>query len=313
MLTLALVLLPLVTVAPVVSVRALAQDAAKPQQTSQEDSDTPPPARTGKADSPAVDVETAWSMLTSAVLDLKHPDLRIQALAALGTIGPNARAAKMIADAMGDPDLDIRTGAILAAGQSKDRALVPKLRKLLDDKEPQVAFTAATTLWKMNDRSGMDLLEAVIDGERKSSGSLVGGGLHTANKDLHSPSTLARIGALQGASMLLGPFGFGITAYEYIHKNGGDSARTAAIELVSQVKSKDVHDELVDALKDKDLGVRAAAAKALGEYHDRATAAAIANVFFDPKPPVRLTAAAAYLRSSGAVASSPARTAPKSH
>ena len=103
--------------------------------------------------------------------------------------------------------------------------------------------------------------------------------------------------------MLLGPFGFGITAYEYIHKNGGESARPLAIELLSQEKTKPIHDELIAALSDKDLGVRAAAAKALGDYRDKETAAAIANLFYDPKPPVRLTAAAAYLRSSGAVAS----------
>ena len=199
---------------------------------------------------------------------------------------------------------DIRTAAaILAAGQSKNRNLTLRLRALLDDKEPEVAFAAATTLWKMGDHSGEDILVAVTDGERKAASGLVSGGLHTANKDLHSPSTLARIGALQGASMLLGPFGIGITAYEYIHKNGGDSARTVAIELLAQEKTKPIHDELIAALGDKDLGVRAAAARALGDYRDKATAAAIANLFYDPKPPVRLTAAAAYLRASGAVIS----------
>jgi HEAT repeat protein len=301
---------------PAASTPVLAQDAPKPQtsaQTTQEDSDSPPPVRGPKPDSPAVNVETAWSMLTSAEGDLKHPQLRIQALAALGNLGSNSRAAKLITEASKDPNLDIRTGAILAAGQTKNRVLIPRLRELLDDKEPQVAVAAASTLWKMNDHSGEDLLVAVVDGERKSSAGLVDSSLHTASTDLHSPSTLARIGALQGASMLLGPFGFGITAYEYIHKNGGQSARTAAIDLLSQTKSKDIHDVLVAALTDKDLGVRAAAAKALGDYRDKTTAAAIANVFYDPKPPVRLTAAAAYLRSSGAVASSPARTAPKSH
>jgi HEAT repeat protein len=310
---LALSLLVLVlSIVPAAPATLFAQDASKPQA-AQEDSDAPPPARSAKPEPPAVTIETAWSLLTSAESDLKHPQLRIQALAALGTLGANSRAAKMITEAMDDPNLDIRTGAILAAGQSKNRSLIPKLRELLNDKEPQVAFTAATTLWKMNDHSGEDLLVAVVDGERKSSAGLVGSSLHTANTDLHSPSTLARIGALQGASLLLGPFGFGITAYEYIHKNGGDSARTVAIDLLAQTKSKDVHDVLAAALTDKDLGVRAAAAKALGDYRDKATAAAIANLFYDPKPPVRLTACAAYLRSSGAVisASTTARSTPK--
>ena len=33
---------------------------------------------------------------------------------------------------------------------------------------------------------------------------------------------MAKIGAIQGAAMLLGPFGFGITAFEFIRQNGGD-------------------------------------------------------------------------------------------
>ena len=135
---------------------------------------------------------------------------------------------------------------------------IPRLVELLDDKEPQVAVAAASTLWKMGDHSGEDILMAVADGERKASAGLIDSARHTVTTDLHNPSTIARIGALQGASLLLGPFGFGITAYEYIHKNGGQSARPLAIELLSQEKSKAVHDELVSALADKDLGVRAA-------------------------------------------------------
>ena len=286
-----------------------AQDAAK----SAEPDDTDAPVRKAQPDSPTVDIDTAWSLLTSAMNDQKHVQLRIQGLAALGPIGSNPRAAKMITDAMKDPDVDVRTAAVLAAGQSKSHNFMTPLRTLLDDKEPQVAVAAASTLWKMGDHSGEDILVAVADGERKATAGLMDSTRHTVSTDLHNPSTIARIGALQGASMLLGPFGFGITAYEYIHKNGGESARPLAIELLSQKKTKPIHDELINALGDKDLGVRAAAAKALGDYHDKATSAAIANLFYDPKPPVRLTAAAAYLRSTGTVASPPgsAHTAKK--
>jgi HEAT repeat protein len=287
---------------------ATAQDTPKPPASA--DADAPPAARPAH-DSPSNDVDTAWSMLTSAVTDPKHAQTRIQALAALGNIGSSPRAAKLIIGAMKDPDLDVRTAAVLAAGQSKSRAFIPHLSDLMDDKEPQVAVAAASTLWKMGDHSGEDILIAVADGERKASAGLIDSTKHTITTDLHNPSTIARMGALQGASMLLGPFGIGISAYEYIHKNGGESARPLAIELLAQQKSNPIHQELLSALEDKDLGVRAAAAKALGEYHDKPTAAAIANLFYDPKPPVRLTAAAAYLRSSGAVASTATRAAKK--
>jgi HEAT repeat protein len=165
----------------------------------------------------------------------------------------------------------------------------------------------------MNDHSGEDILVAVADGERKASAGLVDSTRHTVTTDLHNPSTIARIGALQGASLLLGPFGFGITAYEYIHKNGGESARPLAIELLAQEKTKPIHDELISALDDKDVGVRAAAVKALGDYRDAPTAAAISNLFYDAKAPVRLTAAAAYLRATGVVGSVPTGNEPPAH
>jgi HEAT repeat protein len=105
--------------------------------------------------------------------------------------------------------------------------------------------------------------------------------------------------------MLLGPFGFGIAAYEYMHKNGGDTARVLAVEQIAQEKTTPIRKTLVAALGDKDPTVRAAAAKALGEYRDHSVAKALSALFDDPKLPVRLTAAAAYLRATGAAASVP--------
>jgi HEAT repeat protein len=279
--------------------RMVTQDSAKPAQSAPDD--TGAPAAKPTHGTAAENTDTAWSLLTEAVTDPKHTDIRIQGLAALGNIGANPRGAKLITDAMKDTDLDVRTAAVLATLPSKNRVFLPGLRTLLDDKEPQVAVAAASTLWKMGDHSGEDILVAVADGERKASAGLIDSTRHTITTDLHNPSTIARMGALQGASMLLGPFGFGITAYEYIHKNGADTSRPLAIELIAQEKTKPIHDELLNALTDKDVGVRAAAAKALGDYRDKPTAEAIANLFYDPKGPVRLTAAAAYLRATGTV------------
>jgi HEAT repeat protein len=269
---------------------------------------TPPSAAPDATDAPAATLSTtstpedrdreAWKILTDAAGDAKHPQTRIQALAALGLLR-SPRSAKLIVDAMRDPDLDVRTAAALAAGQTKDRDLTTNLRDLLDDKEPQVAFTAAMTLWKMDDKSGEDILMAVVDGERKAGANLINGTEHNISKDLHDPAAMAKLGALQGASMLLGPFGFGITAFEYIHRSGGDLARVSAIEQISQEKTDPIHKELVAALGDKDPAVRAAAAKALADYRDKPTSMAIYPLFADPKYPVRLTSAAAYLRTTG--------------
>jgi HEAT repeat protein len=244
----------------------------------------------------------AWDLLTNALNDDKHPEIRIQGLAALGTMGINPRSTKLIAGAFKDKDVDVRTAAVLAAGQARDRNLTTDLRNLLDDKEPQVAFVSASTLWKMGDRSGEDILMAVVDGERKAGANLYHGSMHDANKELHNPTALAKLGAMQGASILLGPFGYGITAYEYIHKNGGDTSRVTAIEEIAQNHTEPIRKELIAALADKDLGVRAAAAKALRGYHEESVSRAIAALFNDAKRPVQFSAAAAYLISTGAVA-----------
>jgi HEAT repeat protein len=206
----------------------------------------------------------------------------------------------MIADAMNDPDVDVRTAAALAAGQSKDRNLTTNLRNLLDDKEPQVAYTAAMTLWKMGDKSGEDILMSVVDGDRSASAGVMHGTGHRLNRDLHDPAKLAKLGAIQGAYMFLGPFGYGITAYNFMHQSGGDLSRAAAIEQISQERFEPVHKKLVAALGDKDPTVRAAAVKGLVDYHDNATQMAVYALLADNKQPVRLTAAAAYLRTMGA-------------
>jgi hypothetical protein len=241
---------------------------------------------------------TASSMLQDAVTDDKHPQTRIQALAALGLLrSPDSE--RMIGNAMLDADVDVRTAAALAAGQTRDPNLTTSLRNLLDDKEPQVAFTAALTLAKMGDRSGEDILMAVVDGDRRTQAGVLHGTEHKISRELHNPAKLAKLGATQGAAMLLGPFGFGITAIEFIRQNGGDAARAAAIEQIAQEKTEPIHRELLDALKDKDPGVRAAAAKALVDYHDQETQDAVYSLLLDPKDPARLTAAAAYLRIMG--------------
>jgi HEAT repeats len=257
-----------------------------------------PPATLSMTSTREDRIHEAWSILADSAGDTKHAQRRIQALAALGMLS-SPRSEKMITDAMGDPDVDVRTAAALAAGQTKDRNLTTGLRNLLDDKEPQVEFTAATTLWKMGDRSGEDLLMSVVDGERSAGPTMMNGTRHSLNRDLHDPGKLARLGAMQGAAMLLGPFGFGITAFEYMHKSGGNLARVSAIEQISQEKTEPIHRELVAALADKDPTVRAASAKALADYQDNATSMALYALFIDPKFPVRLTSAAAYLRTTG--------------
>ena len=249
-----------------------------------------------KAKSPEETLKSSWQLLTDNVQDRKHFEYQTQALDALSSLGSNARADELIAAAMKDPNLDVRTAAELAAGKAKARALVEPLKDRLGDSEPQVIFVAATTLWtQYKDRSGQDILADIAAGDRKANSGLVKGAKHDISRTLHSPSALAKIGLETGAGLVLGPFGFSVSAVEYARKNGSDSARVKSIELLAEERTADVREQMQSALDDKDPGVRAAAAKVLGSFHRPQDAKLIEPLFDDSKLPVRLAAAAAYI------------------
>jgi HEAT repeat protein len=256
-----------------------------------------------KVEPPAETLSRSWQLLTDSVQDAKHVESRTQALNALSDLGANPRADGLIAAAMKDPDLDVRSAAILAAGKTKARALDEPVRALLNDPEPQVVFIAATTLWKeFHDRSGEDILAAIAAGDRKANPSLIHGAEHDMSRTMHSPSALAKIGITTGAGMVLGPFGFSISAIEYARKNGGDGARVQAIDLLAEERSEGLREQMKSALDDSDAGVRAAAVRVLGGFHRAEDARDIAILLDDSKLPVRLAAAAAYIDCRSAAA-----------
>ena len=245
---------------------------------------------------PEVGVDRAWSLLTQYSAADKGQEERIQAMAALGTMGTDSHAARLIGEAITGHDMDVRTAAVLAAAQTKNPEIIPKLRAALDDNEPQVAYAAATTLWKMRDDGGEDLLLAVVSGDRSDKLGLIKKERHKAAHDLHSPGAMAKIGIDQGAGFFLGPFGFGIKAIELIHKNGGDPNRAVAVDLLAQQHTQTVHDALIDALSDHDVAVRAASVRGLAQWPGPETAKILLPLFTDDKLAVRLSAAAAYIR-----------------
>jgi HEAT repeat protein len=257
------------------------------------------------AETPAEIVKRCWQLLTDNVQDAKHFENRTQALNALSSLGSNSRADELIAAAMKDPNLDVRTAAILAAGKTKSRTLVEPVRKLLDDSEPQVVFAAATTLWKQfKDKSGEDVLAAIAAGDRKANPNLIHGAGHDISRTLHSPSALEKIGITTAAGLVLGPFGFSVGAIEYARKNGADSSRVQSIDLLAEERTEGVRDQMKSVLDDKDPGVRAASAMVLGSFHRPQDSKLISPLLDDAKLPVRLAASAAYIDclSSGAKA-----------
>jgi HEAT repeat protein len=285
-------LLPLVLALPACAV-AQEKPAAQPDAS----------AAAAKPQSPAELLARCWQLLTDSAQDAKHVETRTQALNAISYLGSNSRADELIAAAMKDPDLDVRSAAILAAGRTRARTLDAPVQKLLNDPEPQVVFAAATTLWKQfDDKSGEDILAAIAAGDRKANPSLMHGAEHDMSRTMHSPSALAKIGLVTGAGMVLGPFGFSISAIEYARKNGSDGPRVQSIDLLGQERNEGVHDQMKSSLVDSDASVRAAAVRVLGSFHRAADASDIAELLDDSRLPVRLAAAAAYINCRSGVA-----------
>lgn len=248
---------------------------------------------------PSVLIEASWIRLTNGLTGTKNTDMRIAAISGLSLLGGDARAEKLIRDTLNDPDIDVRLSAIVAAGEmatSGSRNLINEVRNLLNDTDPKVAFTAASTLWKLGDPSGEDILMAVAQGERSGDYSFWKGSKHNANRTLHSPAALAKIAAQQSMVILVPPVGMGMGAYGYLKGTGGASPQVVSITQIAKERTDLVKQALIEASKTKDTGARLAAAEALAKFRGDDVREALRNLLTDSKDNVRFTASAAYIR-----------------
>lgn len=162
---------------------------------------------------------TAWNVLIDGFND-KKLERRQQALTAIGSIGPTPDTTKLLEKALRDADPLIRQTAAAVMGQMKFRESIPALKAALHDESGEVAFTAAKALWQMGDRSGKDIIQEVLSGERKDAPGLVDSAKRDANAKLHNPKSLALMGVKEASGALLGPFSIGIYAAERAFKDG---------------------------------------------------------------------------------------------
>ncbi len=264
------------------------------------------------AETPVDEVEASWGRLEKAMSGSSHLETRLAGVNALSLLGGLPRAENLIHAGMQDKDIDVQLASIVAAGEmarasGPNNSFQSELRSLLNGSDPRVVYTAASTLWKLNDPSGEDILEAVAQGERSADYSFWKNSKHAASRDLHSPAALAKIGATQGAIMLVPPIGIGMGAYNYLKgTGGGTSPQVTAITQLGHEHTASVRDALINATTTKDTGARLAAVEALAYFEGNAVRDALELLATDGKENLRLSASAAYIR----VVSGPHTAAP---
>lgn len=239
---------------------------------------------------------TAWDTLKKGMADGDAAH-RKTAIAAIGTIGPDSQAVQLVVGALKDKDMGVRQTAANTLGEMGSSDAIPPLRTALDDK-PEVSFTAAKALWNLGDRSGREIFQQVLEGERKDAPSKI----HNAIKKKLSPGELTLMGAQGASGALLGPGSIAITAIrEAVKDTKGDTGAPGRAEAANELaKDQDAYalTLLQWALGDQNWAVRVAVTKALGERGNQDTIPKLSALLTDAHHAVRYMAAASMIRLS---------------
>ena len=242
------------------------------------------------------DSDRARNLLDESLKD-KNPDIRKQAVQALGLVGPREPFLSQLEAMLDDKDVEVRVATITSLVDLKNARTAAALQKALDSDVPEVSFAAAKALWVLKEPAGRDALISVLSGETKTQSGFVTRQKRDALRMLHTPKTMFLFVLHQGANLAPVPgLGAGVSSLQGILSDAGVSGRAATALLLGADKDPLVLPALQDALTDKDGSVRAAAAHAIALRNDPALEPNLLPLFDDKKEAVRLRAAAGYLR-----------------
>jgi HEAT repeat protein len=244
----------------------------------------------------------AWDLLQTAAFS-KITTERTNGIRALGLLRENARARELAENALKDPKPEVRTAAATALGQMHATESIPKLQHALSDVKIPVVMAAAHSLRELQDnKSAYEVYYGLLTGGRKANDGLIAQQLET----LKNPRELAKIGFSEGIGYI--PFaGIGWDAYRTMHKKDPNPVRAVAATFLAHDPDPATSRALVNATKDKDWIVRAAAVEAIAQRGDPSLLPKVQLRFRDKNPKVRYSAAAAVIRLSGIEATKTAR------
>jgi len=105
----------------------------------------------------------------------------------------------MAENALTDPSPTVRAAAARALGPMGAVSSVPKLKAVLNDKEPAVVLAAARSLFLLGDREGAYEIDyEVLTGERKSAHGFV----ESQINELKDPKVVAMMGVETGIGFI---------------------------------------------------------------------------------------------------------------
>jgi HEAT repeat protein len=210
-------------------------------------------------------------------------------------------AVVMVERGLQDKDQEVRQTAAATPGEMGAQDAIPNLKQALDD-SPEVSFTAAKALWKLDDtESSRHILQEVLEGERKDAPGRLHGALRNAKKKM-TPGQLALMGVKEGSGAFLGPASIGVTAIQEAIKEKKADASAAGRSVAAELLSKDTEPYSLTLLEwavgDNSWAVRLAVAKGLGERGNQGTIAKLRPLLSDDHHAVRYMAAASIVKLS---------------
>ena len=239
-------------------------------------------------------LDRARTMLATASQD-KNPDQRKNAAEAMSLEGATAGVIERLGAMLSDADVPVRISVVTALGGFKDQSTIPFLKKALQDSVPEVQFTSAKALFQLNDPDGKQFLLSVIAGQSKASSNYLSKQKRDTLRMLHTPTKLLTPG-IAAAFVPVPGVALGLSSAQGIMADPDASARAAALLLLAAESDSSTANAVQGSLSDKDWSVRAAAVHVAATHPYPALREDLVPLLDDKKAPVRLRAAAAYIR-----------------
>ena len=245
---------------------------------------------------PSATEDQSRAILDKALKE-RNPDTRKQAVIALSLIGPRDPFLVQLESMLDDKDVEVRLATIASLVDLKNSRTSATLHKALNDDVPEVSFAAARALWSLKDPAGKESLLSILSGETKASSGFFTKQKREGLRMMHTPKTMFMFAVKTGAGLAPIPgLGAGVSSMQGLLTDPGVSGRATAALLLGQDKDQQTLAALRDALTDKDWSVRAAAVHSIALRNDPSLQPDIVPLLEDNKEPVRLRAAAGYVR-----------------